>query len=114
MIAIASFIVWLPHDVFALLAPGQDLPAYLGQLPAMILVASLDQLLFGMLQGFQAYRSLAIAQILRSVLRLGLTAVLLGPLGLGVTGLLYSWTVSFGISAVYQYLALPVAWNVQL
>jgi O-antigen/teichoic acid export membrane protein len=80
----------------------------------MILVASLDQLLFGMLQGFQAYRSLAIAQILRSVLRLGLTAMLLGPLALGVTGLLYSWTLSFGLSALYQYLALPITRSVQL
>jgi O-antigen/teichoic acid export membrane protein len=67
-----------------------------------------------MLQGFQAYRSLATAQILRSVLRLGLTAVLLGPMALGVTGLLYSWTLSFGVSALYQYLALPVTRGVQL
>jgi O-antigen/teichoic acid export membrane protein len=66
-----------------------------------------------MLQGFQAYRSLAIAQILRSVLRLALTAVLLGPMGLGVTGLLYSWTLSFGVSALYQYFALPVTRSVQ-
>jgi O-antigen/teichoic acid export membrane protein len=113
MIAIASFIVWLPHDVFALLAPGQDLQPYLGQVPAMILFASLDQLFFGMLQGFQAYRSLAIAQILRSVLRLALTAVLLGPMHMGLTGLLYSWTLSFATSALYQYWALPIAKRVQ-
>jgi len=113
MIAIASFIVWLPHDVFALLAPGQDLQPYLSQVPAMILFASVDQLLFGMLQGFQAYRSLAIAQILRSVLRLALTAVLLGPMHLGVMGLLYSWTLSFATSAVYQYWALPTEKRVQ-
>jgi len=113
VIALASFIVWLPHDVFALLAPGQDLRPYLAQVPAMILFASLDQLLFGMLQGFQAYRSLAIAQTLRSVLRLALTAVLLGPMQLGVMGLLYSWTVSFATSAVYQYWALPTEKRLQ-
>jgi O-antigen/teichoic acid export membrane protein len=113
MIAIASFIVWLPHDVFALLAPGQDLQPYLGQVPAMILFASLDQLFSGMLQGFQAYRSLAIAQILRSVLRLALTAVLLGPMHMGLTGLLYSWTLSFATSTLYQYWALPIAKRVQ-
>jgi len=43
VIALASCVVWLPHEVFALLAPGQDLRPYLGQVPAMILFASLDQ-----------------------------------------------------------------------
>ncbi len=107
MVAIGSLIVWLPYQLFALLAPGQDLRPYLSQVPAMILCASLDQLLFGMLQGFQAYRALAIAQILRSMLRLALTAFLLGPLHMGVMGLLYSWTLSFATSAAYQYWALP-------
>jgi O-antigen/teichoic acid export membrane protein len=105
--------IWLTRDLIALVGPGNAVRPYVDQLPAMILVASLDQLLFGMLQGFQAYQSLAIAQIFRSVLRLGLTAVLLGPLGLGVTGLMYSWTLSFGMSALYQYWTLPVAKGVQ-
>jgi O-antigen/teichoic acid export membrane protein len=109
VIAIVSAIVWLPRELLALLDPAGDVVPYLGQIPPMVLAASLDQLLFGMLQGCQAYRSLAKAQILRSTLRLALTAVLLGPLGLGVTGLLYSWTLSFGASAAYQYWTLPVA-----
>ena len=87
VIAVVTLIIWLPRHLLAAAALGQGVLPYLDQVPAMILVASLDQLLFGMLQGFQAYRSLAIAQILRSVLRLGLTAMLLGPLALGVTGL---------------------------
>src|SRR5205085_1718752 len=41
-------------------------------------------------------------------LRLGLTAALLGPLHMGVAGLLYSWTFSFAVSSAYQYMALPV------
>jgi PST family polysaccharide transporter len=114
VIAIVAVFIWLSRDLLAVVVPSLDVLPYVDQLPAMILVASLDQLLFGMLQGFQAYRSLAIAQILRSVLRLGLTAMLLGPLALGVTGLLYSWTLSFGLSALYQYLALPITRSVQL
>ncbi|MDQ6672945.1 MAG: oligosaccharide flippase family protein [Chloroflexota bacterium] len=108
VIAGVSAVIWLPRELLSLLDPAGDVAPHLWQIPGMLLVASLDQLLFGMLQGCQAYRSLATAQVLRSTLRLALTAVVLGPLGLGVTGLLYSWTLSFGASAAYQYWMLPV------
>jgi O-antigen/teichoic acid export membrane protein len=113
LVGVVGLIIWLPRDLLPLVEPGYVLRPYVDQLPAMILVASFDQLLFGMLQGFQAYRSLAIAQTLRSVLRLALTAVFLGPLALGISGLVYSWTLSFGISALYQYFALPVGKNLR-
>ena len=99
----------LSRDLLAPLDWARDVMPYLGQVPLMVLVASMDQLLFGMLQGFHAYGPLATAQIIRSILRLVLTMLFLGPLGLGVEGLLYSWTLSFGASAAYQYWALPVA-----
>jgi O-antigen/teichoic acid export membrane protein len=115
VVACVWALLWLPRDLFARLDPAGDVLPYLGQIPPMVLVASLDQLLFGMLQGFQAYRPLATAQIVRSTLRLALTAILIGPLGLGVAGLLYSWTISFAASTTYQYWALPVAkrWTCQ-
>jgi len=114
VIVALSVLAWLSRDLLALFEPARDLLPYLDHVPAMVLVASVDQLLFGMLQGFQAYRPLAAAQILRSVLRLGLTVVLIGAFGMGVPGLLYSWTVSFGLSALYQYFSLPVARSLKI
>jgi O-antigen/teichoic acid export membrane protein len=52
---------------------------------------------------------MAIAQIARSVLRLCLTVTFLSVLDLGITGLILSWTASFAVSVLYQYLVLPIS-----
>ena len=80
----------------------------------MLLVASLDELLLAILQGCKAYQHMAIALILRSVLRLVLSALLLYVLGSGVMALIYSWIISFGIAAGYEYLVLPLSRKVHL
>lgn len=103
-----SVLVWLARDLLVVFGTPAEVLPLVNHVPLMVLAASLDQLLFGMLQGFQEYRHLAIAQILRAVLRVGLTFVLLAPLNLGIVGLLYSWTLSFAASATYQFWALPV------
>jgi O-antigen/teichoic acid export membrane protein len=108
-IAGVSSLVWLGRGLLGLLDASGSLRSYAGYIPPMLLVASLDELLLSALQGCQAYRQMALAQIVRSVLRLGLTSVMLGVVGLGVSGLIYSWILSFAASLVYQYLALPVA-----
>jgi O-antigen/teichoic acid export membrane protein len=76
-------------------------------MPAVLALASLDELLSGMLQGLRRFRPLAAAQVLRSLLRLGLSGWLLLGLGLGLESLVASWLISFGASAGLQFLALP-------
>jgi O-antigen/teichoic acid export membrane protein len=81
----------------------------------MLAFAAFDDLLLALLQGFGCYRNMAIAQVLRAGLRLSLTALFLVALGFGLTGLIWSWSISFAVSAVYQYVHLPFpptrTWN---
>lgn len=93
------------------------LPGWLGMprlasvlpfLPVVLLLASLDELLGGLLQGFHQYRATATSQVLRSVLRLGLTALILFALRQGLAALAVSWIVSYAMSVLQQYTALPV------
>lgn len=109
VLAIISIIIWLVQPLLLLLDPTRALSRYIVYVPLMVIPASFDELFLGMLQGFQAYRRMAVAQILRSVLRLGLTILFLSVLELGVKALIYSWTISFVVSAVYQYLILPMS-----
>jgi O-antigen/teichoic acid export membrane protein/glycosyltransferase involved in cell wall biosynthesis len=84
------------------------LDAYLVYLPIMLITASFDELLFAMLQGFQAYRQMAAALLIRGVLRLSLTVVLLIVLHGSLVALVYSWSISFAVVIALQYLALPL------
>jgi O-antigen/teichoic acid export membrane protein len=52
---------------------------------------------------------MAIVQIVRSFLRLGLTIVFLIVLGPDLMALIYSWIISFTVSAVCQILILPIS-----
>lgn len=81
---------------------------YLAYVPLMLAVASLDELLGAILQGFGAYRPVAIAQALRGAARLGLTVVLLSRFQLGVMALVWAWAISFALSSAYQYWRLPI------
>ncbi len=110
LIAIAglALLVWLGRDALVLLDPSQILRDYALYLPVMVLVASYEELASGLLQGFQRYRPMAVAQALRGILRLVLTMLFLAGLQLGAPGLIYSWVLSFAVSAAYQYLSLPV------
>jgi O-antigen/teichoic acid export membrane protein len=83
------------------------LDQYLVYLPIMFVSASYDELLYGMLQGFQAYRPMAATQIVRGVLRLGLTTVLLLVFHAGMAALVASWSIALIAAIVIEYLALP-------
>jgi len=107
VVALTSLLVLLGRNALLLLDPSSALLRYAACIPMMLLVASLDELFLAMLQGFQAYHHMAVAQIIRSVLRLGLSILFLAVLDLGVMALIYSWIISFGISATYQYLVSP-------
>jgi len=109
VIAVISVLIWLGQELLLRLDPSRSLLQYARYIPLMLAVASFDELFFSVLQGFQVYRHMAIAQVLRSVLRLGLTLLFLGVMGLGVMALIYSWVLSFGVSTAYQYLVLPVS-----
>jgi O-antigen/teichoic acid export membrane protein len=108
VVVAAGALIWLGRGLLALVDPSPLLVEYAGYLPLMVATASLDELLFSLLQGFQAYRPMAVAQIARGVLRLSLTVLLLGVFQAGVAGLVYSWSISFALAIAYQLRALPV------
>jgi O-antigen/teichoic acid export membrane protein/O-antigen ligase len=106
--AAISGLLWLGKDLLAIVDPTKALVELAPFVPLMIVITSFEELILGMLQGFHAYRHMAISQILRSVLRLGLSVLFLVTFKLGLMSLIYSWLISFGISTVYQYIVLPV------
>jgi O-antigen/teichoic acid export membrane protein len=108
LLAVVSLIIYASRDALLLLDPSGYASKYAFYVPAMLVVASFDELLQGLLQGFQAYRYMAIAQIVRSVLRAVLSVVFLTTLQWGVMGLIYSWIISFALSTAYQHLVLPI------
>lgn len=109
VVVLVSVLILLGRDALRLVDPSQALPRYAAYVPIMLLPASLDELLLAILQGYQAYHHMAVAQVLRSVLRLGLSIAFLFILNLGTMALIYSWTISFSISTLYLYLALPLS-----
>lgn len=115
VLAITSAIVWFARDLLRLVDPTRELVLYAAYIIVMLAVASLDELLQSVLQGFRTFQHMAIAQIVRSVSRLGLSIVFLAVLHMGLMGLVYSWVISFAISSAYQYFVLPIPkslrWN---
>ncbi len=109
VLAGVSAIIWLAQDLMRFLDPSGDLRYYTAYIPVLLAVASLDELFTAALQGFQAFQHMAIAQIGRSLLRLCLSIVFLVVFRLGVMALVFSWVISFAISATYQYVVLPVS-----
>src|SRR5262245_47476689 len=86
-------------------------------MPVVLTLSSLDELLTGMLQGFHRYRIIAVAQVARSLLRLGMSAVILLVLRRGLQVLVWSWIISLAVSVAVQLWRLPgwtrlrVGWN---
>lgn len=76
-------------------------------IPVLLLVMSFDELLYGLLQGLQKYKALAISQFIRSIARLMITVLLLSVFNLGALGLVYSWLISYLISVTWQLFVLP-------
>jgi O-antigen/teichoic acid export membrane protein len=107
MVAVFSLLLVLGRGMLTVLDPSKSLLTYTTYVPLMLLAAGLDEILSAILQGKQRYQHMAVAQILRSVFRLGLTIFFLYGLNLGLMSLVYSWTISYGISVAYQYLVLP-------
>lgn len=107
VVALVSIIALLgPIGIF-LLDPTMAIADYAIYVPMMLIMVSFDELLQAILQGYQSFHHMAIANGLRTVLRLGLSLVFLLIFHFGMRGLIYSWTISFGMSVVYEYLVLP-------
>jgi O-antigen/teichoic acid export membrane protein len=107
---VAALVLWFGRgllDIFMGDTAG-ELLGVAGYAPLMLIVASFDELLLAIHQGFRAYRRMAIAQVSRSVLRVSLSAVALLALNMGMLGLIYAWIISFAWSSLYMYLTLPV------
>ena len=107
VVILGTVVVLLGRNALLWLDPSAALLRYVVYIPIMLLVVSVDELFLAVLQGFQAFHHMAYATIIHAVLRLGLSVLFLGVLDLGMMGLIYSWIVSSGVSATYQYLVLP-------
>ncbi|RME41918.1 MAG: hypothetical protein D6791_19000, partial [Chloroflexi bacterium] len=111
LLAVAALLILVVRVPLAALTRSELWAGLILYVPAVLFFASFDELLAGMLQGFQVYSRLAKAQILRSTLRLSLTAGLLLGLKLGIMAVVWAWLVSFACSALYQWLGLPRPWH---
>jgi O-antigen/teichoic acid export membrane protein len=108
VLAVVSIFIWLAGNLIIYLDPSGKLAQFSIYIPVMLIAASLDELLLAELQGFQTFRQMAIAEIIRSIFRLLLTSVFLVVLHLGVMSLIYSWIISFVLSTLYKYFSLPI------
>ena len=107
VLALVSAITLLIPGVVFLLDPSLALLNYAIYIPLMLIMVGLDESLYGILQGYKAFQHMAIANGLRTILRLGLSVVFLLVFQLGINGLIYSWILSFGVAVIYQVLVLP-------
>jgi O-antigen/teichoic acid export membrane protein len=106
VVLVSAITLLVPAAIF-LLDPSLALLNYVIYIPVMLIMVGLDESLFGILQGYKAFQHMAIANGLRTILRLGLSVVFLLIFGLGIKGLIYSWVISFGVAVIYQFLVLP-------
>ncbi len=104
---VSIIIVSLQQTTIYLLDPTMSLLAYAIYIPMMLLAVSLDESLQAILQGYQAFHHMAIANGLRTILRLALSVSFLLLLNLGMKGLIYSWIISFSAAVIYEYCVLP-------
>jgi len=107
IVFVSIIILSLQQTAIFLLDPSMVLLDYAIYIPMMLIAVSLDESLQAILQGYQAFHHMAIANGLRTVLRLILSVVFLLIFHLGMKGLIYSWVISFSVAVVYEYFVLP-------
>jgi O-antigen/teichoic acid export membrane protein len=108
VVALVALVIWLVRDVLLLFDTTGSLLRMAFYVPVMLAVLSFDELLLSILQGFQVYQRLAIAQVTRTLLRLILSATFLLVLHEGVQGLIYSWIIAYGLGVIYEFFAVPI------
>ena len=108
VVGVVALLIWLVRDVLVLFDTSGNLLRMAFFVPVMLAVLSFDELLLSILQGFQAYQRLAIAQVTRTLLRLILSATFLLVLNEGVQGLVYSWIIAYGLGVIYEFFAIPI------
>ncbi len=105
-VLVSVIVLVIPAAMF-LVDPSMAVVDYAIYIPMMLIVVSLDEALQAMLQGHQAFNHMAVANGVRSILRLGLSSAFLLLLHLGMKGLIYSWTISFGAAVIYELMVMP-------
>ena len=108
VVVIVALVIWLAHDLLIFFDPSGGLLNLAFFVPILLAVLSFDELLLSILQGFQIYNRLAIAQVSRTILRVILSAVFLLVLDQGMLGLVYSWIIAYALGVVYEFFALPI------
>jgi O-antigen/teichoic acid export membrane protein len=107
-VAVISLLVLLGQNILRIFDSSESILIYTSYIPIMLLAASFDELVQSMLQGFESFNYIAISNIIRSTIRLILSFVFLAIFRLEVFGLIYSFIISFALSALFQYLLLPI------
>ena len=108
IIAVISVAFVLGRNLLMIVDSSGGILHYVLYIPIMMAAMSFDELFTSTLQGFHAYKHIAVAHLVRSLLRLCLTVVFLKMFQWGMLALVYSWIISFGISIIYQCILLPV------
>ncbi|MEM8859677.1 MAG: oligosaccharide flippase family protein, partial [Chloroflexota bacterium] len=108
MISIVSFVLWLTVDLIALFDGFEDIGNYIFFIIPMLFATSMDELMIGILRGFQIHKPLATLQVVKAVLRVGMTALLVLVFDLQLLALIISWTVGLGVASLIAYFSLPI------
>jgi O-antigen/teichoic acid export membrane protein len=87
---------------------SNELSSYIVFISLIFVFWALDDFLLMVLQGFQQFKKIAIAQTLNAVIRLLLIIAFLLGLGIRTNGLVYAFLLSFVVSITYQYFSLPI------
>lgn len=106
--AILAFFLWLSQDLIATFDGFEDINQYIIFVIPMFFATSMDELMIGILRGFQIHKPLATLQIVKAVTRLGVTALLVVVYDLQLLALIISWTAGLGLASVIAYFSLPI------
>jgi O-antigen/teichoic acid export membrane protein len=107
-VVVMSLLIWLARDWLVLFDPTRSVLVYWVYIPVLMTMMTFDELLINVLQGFQLFKHIAIAQTGRSLLRVTFSVVALLVFKLGVPGLFLSWIAAYTLAVLYELVMVPV------
>ena len=104
-VLVISLLAWPAKGVIENVI-GSDFDNAAWLVVAMFVATTFEELLVASLRGYEAHRAIAVLQVVRATVRLGVTTGLLiadwGPEALAV-----SWALAYGVAAIGAFIALP-------
>lgn len=107
VLTLCSVLIMLLPELMAFLGQAREIRDYIPFIILIFITTSLDELLNSILQGYQHFHKLSLIIIIKSVLRLGISVVLLFVFKMGIHALLYSWIFSAAVSIAAQWFFIP-------